>query len=525
MRRDNQLTIFDLLDQPIDGLLRPDQIFASDDPALFVRLIEDDRFDRKSSRIEARDLAPHLSAFGNGPSIQGGVLAIGINNKREIEGCNNLHENKLQALESLGSDRCPSGRFRTRRLSVTNRRGQSDFIILVRIFYIENRLVELTDGSAYIRKSDKTFEIDDLQKQELRIEKGERAYELEACNLIYPDDFNVDAVKRFAKRVREQRDGSDVISDEQILEIMHLGKRKNRSFKPNNACGLIFGRDPQQIFPGAYVHFLRYEGTLELSGRDYNVVKDRILSGSILDTIKDTSSVLDANLREFTQRRNGKFYTTPEYPREAWYELVVNAVAHRSYHVRNSPVFVKLFDDRLVVESPGGFMPEVNSENLYDKHVPRNPFLMLALREYGEVRCINEGTKRIRREMLDAKLPEPEFVEEFQAGKAIKATLRNRVPDRTTSIDSEAYRFLGEAVSLSLDPEERRIVNYLIEHGRINVSDALRLMKTTYWHTAKKKMKKLNDRGIVDWISTKDRDPNAHFVLRKRSAEEVSNGK
>ncbi len=36
---------------------------------------------------------------------------------------------------------------------------------------------------------------------------------------------------------------------------------------------------------------------------------------------------------------------------------------------------------------------------------PRNPFLMYVLREYGEVRCISEGTKRIVRELAEARLP------------------------------------------------------------------------------------------------------------------------
>ncbi len=84
------------------------------------------------------------------------------------------------------------------------------------------------------------------------------------------------------------------------------------------------------------MHFLRYNGTTELTGKDYNIIKDRMLDGSIFEVIRDASNTLDANLREFTEFRDGKFYQNPEYPRDAWYELIVNACVHRSYHAKHS---------------------------------------------------------------------------------------------------------------------------------------------------------------------------------------------
>lgn len=271
----------------------------------------------------------------------------------------------------------------------------------------------------------------------------------------------------------------------------------------------MFAQDAQRAFPGAYIHFLRYNGTSAGSGAQYNVIKDRIIEGTVLDVIKETASVLDANLREFTEFKNGKFFSVPEYPRDAWYEAVVNAICHRSYHARTAPIFVRMFDDHLVVESPGAFMPTITPEHLV--HKPRNPFLMFILREYGEVRCISEGTARIFREMDDAHLPKPIY---RGSDSSVSVTFRNELANRTNSLDTEAYRVLGEALSFSLDGDEKKIVNYVIENGRINVSDALRILSTTYWHTAKKKLDRLVDRNILDFHSTKQRDPNAYFSLR-----------
>jgi ATP-dependent DNA helicase RecG len=115
--------------------------------------------------------------------------------------------------------------------------------------------------------------------------------------------------------------------------------------------------------------------------------------------------------------------------------------------------------------------------------------------------------------MDDAHLPKPTF---RGTDTSVSVTFRNEVANRTNSLDTEAYRVLGEAISFSLDGDEKKIVNYVIENGAINVSDALRIISSTYWHTAKSKLKRLVDRNVLEFHSTKVRDPNAHYTLRGR---------
>ncbi len=495
----------------MDALFKPDQIFESDDPDFICRLTEDTRFDRKSGRVDANGLAICLSAFGNGPAAEGGVVAVGIEKEGKVTGCRSLSERKLQEIETAGRDQCPDGRFETRRVEITNFKGEPDFLILIRIYYVERRLVSLTNELAFCRQGDKCRKLTDSEKQEIRISKGERSFELEAATVQYPADFREQHIANFVSKIRRSREVSDDVPSNKILESLRLGRVIDGQFMPNNVCVLMFANDAQQTFPGAYVHFLRYNGTTALTGSQYNVVKDRMIEGTVLDVIKETASVLDANLREFTEFKNGKFHSVPEYPRDAWYEAIVNAICHRSYHARNTPIFVRMFDDHLEVESPGSFMPTITPENLY--HKPRNPFLMFVLREYGEVRCISEGTARIFREMDDAHLPKPTF---RGTDTSVSVVFRNEVANRTNSLDTEAYRVLGEAISFSLDGDEKKIVNYVIENGAINVSDALRIISSTYWHTAKAKLKRLVDRNVLDFHSTKVRDPNAHYTLRGR---------
>lgn len=510
-----QMSLLDLLERPpIEALLSAEQIYWEDDFHLFCRLIEDKRFDRKSAKIQPKELAKYLSGFGNGPYVDGGVLAIGIEKDGSVTGCKYLDQNRISELEQLGSSFCPDGRFETRRIKATNLKGEEDFIILARIRYVDGKLVSLTNGDAYERVGDECKRLPDNKKQEIRIDKGERSFEQEPSNLIYPDDFDQYSITKFANLVKNNASSDLNYSNQDILKAYHLGRERSGTFVCNNACALLFALDPVTVFPGLLIHFLRYNGTEALSGHEYNVIKDRMISGRIVKIIQEAAELIDSNIREFTEFRDGKFYTTPEYPRDAWYEMLVNACVHRSYNIRNAPIFVRMFDDRIEVESPGGFMPQITPETIVGTHRPRNPFVMRSLREFGEVRCISEGTRRMVADMKTANLPPPEFRQVQRDNLSVICTIRNNISDRSNSLDSDAYKKLGQSVAFSLNIEERKIINYLIEHGKISVSGALRIVSTTRWHTARTMLRNLEERGILDYVSSgKPRDAHSYYKL------------
>lgn len=244
-----QLSLLEMLERPtVEALVKPDHVFNTDDWRFVAQHPENTRFDRKSAKIAPVGLAECLSAFGNGPAVEGGIVAIGIERDGTVTGCSSLSEEKVQQLEFMGRDHCADGRFVTNRLQVVNSKGKPDFIIRARVFFVEDRLVELTNGTAFCRESDRSRRLTETEKAEIRINKGERAFELEPCPLSYPDDFRTPLIAKFAAQIRAARDGSDDISNEQILESMRLGRIRDGCFIPNNVCALTFARDPRQVF-------------------------------------------------------------------------------------------------------------------------------------------------------------------------------------------------------------------------------------------------------------------------------------
>ena len=298
-------------------------------------------------------------------------------------------------------------------------------------------------------------------------------------------------------------------TNEQILHHRRLGRLSNGMFIPNNACVLVFASDPMLRFPGCNVRFLRYSGEIEGTGEHYNVVKDIPIEGPIPRLIVQTAGVLEAQLRDFSALgKDGKFYKVPEYPRSAWYEALVNASGHRSYGLKTAPIFVKMFDDRLVIQSPGGFPPTVTPQNIYESHQPRNPIVMDALKYLDFVKCHNEGTRRMRDTMTESKLPTPEFEQKSASGGAhsVKVTLRNNIKFRKALVDASLSHVLTEPLLKSLNQRERMVLNFIAENGSINVSQCQRQLEIARWHTSKRFLIGMVKKGLLSYAKSSEKD-------------------
>ena len=92
----------------------------------------------------------------------------------------------------------------------------------------------------------------------------------------------------------------------------------------------------------------------------------------------------------------------------------------------------------------------------------------------------------------------------------------NNIEARKEFIEAGALKLIGESIYEQLTTEEKQVINFVAETGKINVSDANRLLHRE-WQTARNILRGLSERGIMMRISKsgKPRDPSAHFILRK----------
>jgi len=500
-------------------LLSPQEIFDNAAQALLEAITEDPRFERKPAAIHADALATYLSMFAN-TKPDGGVIAVGMGDDGIATGCLATSTSHLNDIERAGDIHCPQAKCESKRVPVRLVSGEEDFVLLVRVYYDKNHVVKTVKDHAFARRGESRKKLDADEVRELQLEKGEVPLELERVPTVsYPQEFDMDLVAQYAAAYRKNRNLDDGHTAEDILALRHLGEMDGHRFQPNLACVLLFAKDPARTIPGCRIRFLRFEGEVEGSGRDFNPVKDIWIEGNIPTLIAETRRLLRSQLREFSRLGDdGMFYTAPECPEPAWHEAVVNACAHRSYGLSNMSIFIKMFDDKLVVESPGGFPGLVTPENIYEMHNPRNPYLMDAMYHLDFVRCAHEGTRRIRDSMLKLGLPEPEFRQIEISHSLVRVTLRNSIKQRKLWIDSEVSSIVGEVLSRALNDAERRAINFLAENERINVSQVQRLTQKS-WPAAKKLLEKLQELGLLEHHKREllDRDPQAYYTLRGHS--------
>lgn len=470
-------------------------------------LPEGQHFDRKSSRIEARKLAETISAFSNGDP-RGGVIAVGIHGGR-LEGFETVGETKLNGLLNAPQEFCPSASCQTK-----TARLEGKTVLLVFVEYNERRVVELTDGSVFLRVGDRNRQLRGEDVVRMRYEKGEVSFEREPAQGTSMEDLDSVLCRQFADAVRDAEGLEFDRSDEDVMRQRRLLVVEGGHLRPSNAAILLFGKDPMRFFPGCRTRFIRYEGTEERTGQELNVVKDLVVEGPVPHQIVEAAKTVFSQLREFRALQpDGRFNVVPEYPPDCVQEAIVNACVHRSYSARTMNVFIRMFDDRLEVESPGGFVPPVTQDNIYELHVPRNPILMDALRYLRFVRCANEGTRRMRHLMEKSGLPLPRFEQESDRLSKIVVTLRNNIEQRKTWIDRDLSHHVGAALAGSLSPEEKRILNDLAEYGKINTSHAHRITGVSNWHSARTLLRGLQEKGLIKEVKDHVRDSKAHWVL------------
>lgn len=177
---------------------------------------------------------------------------------------------------------------------------------------------------------------------------------------------------------------------------------------PNYAALLVFGKDPRGWLPGAYVQFVRFDGS-EMTDP---IRHQRELDGPLSDVLRSIDELLAANVSLATDVRSQARETQrPDYPPIALQQLARNAVMHRNYETSNAPVRICWFDDRVEIHSPGGPFGQVNAANFGQPGVTdyRNPLVAEAMKSLGYVQRFGLGFPLARKELAQNGNPDLEL--------------------------------------------------------------------------------------------------------------------
>lgn len=470
-----------------------DDILASD---------ESHYFDRKSARIRPKDLAKTIVAFAN---AAGGKVAVGVENDKTISGFNYSEACSIDAYELVNITEClPSPAMNAERIPVRNSKNEKDEVLLLDVEASTDTVIRRkSDGAVFLRQGDKSQQLNDQQIRALEYDKNQRLFEDELVEGSSLEDLDHHVMDRYKTLLATDA------SDEQVLRSRGFMKGDQLT----KAAILLFSEYPGKYLPQARVRVLRYEGTQLEPGRNFNVVKDVTFEGSIPRVIEGATELIRNMLREFQYLDDdGMFQVIPEYPEFAWVEGLVNAVTHRDYAFAGDYIRISMYEDRLEIQSPGRLPNIVTLDNMRETRYARNPKIARTLTEFGWVRELNEGVKRIYSEMQALFLNDPEFSE--PSDSAVRMVLKNSITSRVLRRGDAVVDGIGEDVYRELNEYERAAMQYVFGKGRITTRElAERINRSTVFSS--RTLKLLASKNLLAWHGNNPNDPSQYYSLPK----------
>ena len=407
--------------------------------------VENQYFERKRAQIKDNEIAHQISAFAN---ASGGVIAVGIEDNGDVTGITEERENRLRQIPHDFLKTIPEYEIEI----LTSENGKK--VLLYHISPMPDDVIKGKDGEAYLRVGDNSWKLNTESLLELEYSKGIRSYETQVVDDATLDDLDLGLVQEYCQILN-----LNASSPSDILKARGLIKKKDAGWAITVAAVLLFGKIPTQFLPSARVRFLRYEGTTAGVGSEFNVVKDVTIERPLHYLITEGKQLIASQMREFQQLgKDGKFRKIPEYPEFAWLEGLVNAVTHRDYSISGEYIRVTMYDDRIEFLSPGKLPSIVTIENIQETRFSRNPLIARVLSDFGWVRELNEGVKRIYTDMKSYFLEPPVFSEPNK--KTVLLVLKNNIASRSVR-KMEGLKSLSVDEWANLGKLDREIVYYI----------------------------------------------------------------
>ena len=390
-------------------------------------------FKRVSGKMVNKALET-ICAFANS---EGGNLVLGIADLKDFQGNDRLFgiEENPEAVDEL--QRLISTKFQPAIASITMRRfscvlnngpaaGTVGHLILVRVPR-STRVHSLIGGGTYERLDAGNTSMSAVDITELSYRRGERSATSEpvAVNLSL---LQTQAWQRFLS-VRGPLTGTFA---EQLLKI-GLADEVAGVVQPRRAAVLLFADEPGSLLAAhesrADVRVMVYDGKHVIAGSSPNFRKQpKTVRGPLIDQIDAAVNLMMDILADGVVHSGSGFKTLHAYPARVVKEAIVNAIIHRDYRL-NRDIFIRVFDDRIEVESPGVFPGNITPSNIARMGTrARNPLLSANLREFPVAPNIDagEGVKMMFSEMAQAKLYPPQYRQNTDtAVESVTVTLFN----------------------------------------------------------------------------------------------------
>lgn len=417
-------------------------------------------FDGKAKEIKPSKLTKTISAFAN---ADGGELCVGFSEDAagrfswdgfaQVEDAN-AHLQVFEAIFPLGAE------FEYEFLKCGTKSG-----LVLQISISKSQGVKTAgDGKPYLRRGAQSLPIDTPDAlRRLEFTKGIVSFETEKT-LATPEEItNSTPIIEFMVEVVPTAEPEQWLKKQKLI----------RDDVATVAGVLLFSDEPQATLPKRcgvkiYRYKTKEEATRETLAFDPMTVEGWMYA-QIHAAVQKTTDVIE----EIPKLGVGVLEKI-SYPSEVLHEIITNAVLHRDYSVPDD-VHIRIFDNRIEVQSPGRLPAHVSVKNILEERFSRNGILVRLLNKFPNPpnKDVGEGLNTAFEAMTKIGL-KPPVIEELE--NAVLVIIRHE----------------------PLASPEQAILDYLREHDWIKNTDARRVTHIQQPHKINNIFREMETHGLIE---------------------------
>ena len=321
-------------------------------------------------------VADELVAFANG---RGGVLILGVHDRtREIVGIplERLDEVVMHVRNAAVTLVKPALDVVIERMELPDSSGEMRAVVRVEVD--EGKAVYESPGGSFRRVGDAKRRLTSdevIRLAQDRSNVGVPRFDGQIVRSASFSDLNPERIRQFRTVVTED-------SDEILAIKLGMARRHGRGdIHPTVAGLLLAAKDaPPQQMQNAIIRAVAYRGRVvgDLDGGVNYQLDAHDIAGTLDAQVAEACLFVARNQKVAATKTIGR-HDTPQYDLSAVFEAIVNAVAHRDYSLRGPAIRLRMFSDRMEINSPGGFPNAMTVEALEQRQSTRNEAVAILL--------------------------------------------------------------------------------------------------------------------------------------------------
>lgn len=425
-----------------------------------------------------------VSAFANGI---GGTLIFGVSNDNEVRGLLDAEKDAEIISEQIKTRLDPIPEFH---LSFFRTEDNKTLILLNIRQGEETPYYYLADGvmEAYVRLGNESVKADATELKRLVLRGKNSSYDALGTTYSVSDYAFSKLRERYKAWTGESLEDKELVS---------FGLADDKG-KLTNAGALLADDSPIRW---SRVFCTRWNG-LDKGGGIMDAFDDAEYSGSLISLLNEGAAFIKRNMKTMWKKTANSRIDMPEYCERSYFEALVNALVHRDYLVNGSEVHIDMFDDRMVIYSPGG-MPDgtLVQERVIDA-IPstrRNPVLADVFQRLGYMERKGSGLTKIINAYKNANNYDESKAPQFISSRVeFTVILKNLNYGENRDGKSEINGF-AQGVEEYVQRTEEVFLNTLRKNPYISRKELSKLLMISE-DGVKYQLKKLKRKGLIEHI-------------------------